>query len=401
MTNFDEKDLLARELRERAADVDGHPIGFDAVRQSARKIRRRRNMVTGAVAAVVASISLPTGVAITAALDGPDGRTDDQMVATNPAPDLAGPAKLTLEGLPRGEDPAIAYFHKGTVVTPERTFELDTTLQALVRRADGWIGLGYAGNGAEVYHLDESLEVTGSEPSGQTMASNDDGSLVAYVRIEPDGSQTLLSAAELDALSWTFPERPAVEPVGYVGPGDVVYQTFQGERSTAGIARGDGTTEPLQGFVGLSSASDTAGLIAGQTRVNDDGSGCFGVMDPGSSTKEMVWSTCAYSLNTFSPDGKWLLAGPAYGDGQGDRELYILDARTGAPVMEYTQPRDGQVALMATAWESDETVLSVATEGMTTTVLRMSLDGRLEDAVEPAQGDPFADMPFWFSQTLL
>ncbi len=53
MSSHDEKDLLTRELRERSSDVGGHPIGFDAVRKSARRIQRRRQVLAGAVAAVV------------------------------------------------------------------------------------------------------------------------------------------------------------------------------------------------------------------------------------------------------------------------------------------------------------------------------------------------------------
>ena len=411
MNNLDEKDLLARELRERAGDVAGHPVSFTAVRASAKRLQRRRQVVTGAVAAAVAGIALPTGVAVTAALN--DNGTDTPGYVTGPSASASPtdassataltppsePVRLTLQGLERGEAPAIPYFRLGETVTPEGTFDTDIVMQALVRRADGWIGLGYAGKGEQVFFMDENMNVTGEERSGQRLAASSDGSLVSYVRVDEDGSQTLLSAAELDAMSWTFPEFPTVEPVGYVGPGDVVYQTYQGGRRGAGIAYGDGSTEPVKGFVTVADANEKAGLVAGQTRSNPDASGCFGVMEPETSTTEMLWEGCDYSLTTFSPDGRFVLAGPAYLSGMGNRDLAILDAETGRPVVEYTQPRKGQVTLTSAVWESEDTVLAVAQEATTWTIVRMSVDGRLEQAVEPLEGDPFGDLPFFFSQT--
>jgi hypothetical protein len=402
MSRIDEKELLARELRARSAGVGGHPIGFDEVRRSARRIKRRRAVVTGAVAAVFASIALPTGLGLTSGLTTGEGPVEQPTVAASPTqavPRPDGPVTLTLRGLEDGPAPAIPYFTADGLVTPEGTLETDVVLQAVERRGDGWVGLGYAGEGAQVLTFDEDLEVTGSEPSGMTMAANADGSLVAYVRIEPDGVQTLLSTSGLDAMSWSFPARGDVEPVGYVGPGEVVYQVVRGESVEAGIAYGDGTTRPISGFVKVTAASEANGLIAGQTRANADGSGCFGVLDPARSTSEPVPQTCDYSLESFSPDGRYVLATDAYQSGSGWRTLTVLDARTFEPVVEYRQPRDGQVALVMTAWESPDSLLAVATEGSTTTIVRMGLDGRLEQVVDPVEGDPFADLPFSFSQT--
>ncbi len=115
MNNLDEKDLLARELRERAGDVAGHPVSFTAVRASAKRLQRRRQVVTGAVAAAVASIALPTGVAVTAALN--DNGTDTPGYVAGPSAsasptdgsvrDRAGapsePVPFTIKGLARGE----------------------------------------------------------------------------------------------------------------------------------------------------------------------------------------------------------------------------------------------------------------------------------------------------------
>jgi len=401
MNHTDERELLARELRARSGDVGGHPIGFDAVRQSARRLQRRRRAVTGAVAAVFASIALPTGLALTSGLTTAEGPVKQPTVAAGPTqavPRPDGPVTLTLRDLEDGPAPAIPYFTADGLVTPEETLEADVVLQAVERRGDGWVGLGYAGEGAQVLTFDEDLEVTGSEASGMTMAATADGSLVAYVRIEPDYSQTLLSTTALDAMTWTFPARSGVEPVGYAGPGEVVYELRQGETSEAGIAYGDGETRPLEGFVAVDDASEAAGLVAGMTQVDDSGS-CSAVMAPAESTTAMVKRTCDYSLFSFSPDGRHLIASDPYQSGMGMTSLTVLDAQTLEPVVEYEQPRGAQLALPTAAWESDDAILAVAVEGSTTTMLRLGLDGRLEQVVEPVEGDPFVDLPLRLSHT--
>jgi hypothetical protein len=68
-------------------------------------------------------------------------------------------------------------------------------------------------------------------------------------------------------------------------------------------------------------------------------------------------------------------------------------------VVEYEQPGGAQLALTTAAWESDDTILAVAVEGNKTTMLRLGLDGRLEQVVEPVEGDPFGDLPLWLSHT--
>lgn len=84
MNHLDEKDLLARALRERAGDVTGQPVSFQAVRGSARRVQRRRRIVTGAVAAAVATVALPTGIAVTAALT--DGAVPERPIIADTRP---------------------------------------------------------------------------------------------------------------------------------------------------------------------------------------------------------------------------------------------------------------------------------------------------------------------------
>jgi hypothetical protein len=127
MNNLDEKDLLARELRERAGDVAGHPVSFTAVRASAKRLQRRRQVVTGAVAAAVAGIALPTGVAVTAALN--DNGTDTaaspgrRPPRARPTPRVPPPLRraavpFTIEGPPRPADTVRYIIDRQMLMTP-------------------------------------------------------------------------------------------------------------------------------------------------------------------------------------------------------------------------------------------------------------------------------------------
>jgi hypothetical protein len=398
MTSFDEKDQLTRELHDRSHDVGGHPVSFESVKQSARKIRRRRQIVSGAVAAVVFAVAVPTALAVTDGLNrtqqGPVSPATPTVTQTaTPRPD--GPVNLTLDGTPRGAAPRVGYFDRGDLVTPDGRHELPANLQGVAPYGDGWIGLGYDGRGAEMLVLDGDFDVIDQVPSGDSFAVSSDGSRVAYVRIDGSGSQALVNAPTSGAEPQTLPldARPPVTPVGFLDPDTVLFQTEE-ENRVIGLATSQGVT-PLEGFIKVTSANMTTGLVAGQTSFSDTGS-CWAVMDPAVSTREMVWETCDHSLLDFSPDGRFILATDPYQSGLGARSLSILDAETGDPMVSYRQDRNSQITLTSTKWETEADVLAIATEGQSWTLLRMSTSGILEEAVDRVTSDPNADLPLWF-----
>jgi hypothetical protein len=402
MNDLSDRDQLSRELHDRSHDIGGHPIGLGSVKQSARRIQRRRRVVSGAVAAVVLAVAAPIGLAVT---DGAN-RTSPGPVAPNPtvtkpAPRPDGPVSLTVDGQPRGEAPGVDYFEGGSnrdLVTEEGTTRLPVALQGITPYADGWIGLGYDGRGEEMFLLDADLDVTDHFPSGQSFTASSDGSRVGYVRIQDDDSQTLVNAPTdgSDPTTWTFTARPPVTPVGFVDADTVLYRTEE-PHPEVGLATVGGGTEPLDGFVTVTGANASSGLVAGQTRVNADASGCFGVMDPAASTSTMLWETCDYSLTSFSPDGQLVLAGDAYLDGLGARSVSVLDAQTGELVVTYQQARNSQITLPQTVWESNDTVLATAVDGLDWSILRMSTGGELEVTTDLVEADPYADLYYVFA----
>jgi len=408
MNNSDEKDQLTRELQDRSRDIDGHPIDLESVKQGARKIARRRRIVSGAVAATVLAIAVPTALSVTNGSNGgadPVGPnpTPTDTQSAEPRPD--GPVRLTTEGIPRGADPQVNYFRDpsggdvGELVTPSGWRRLPVGLQDIAPYGDGWIGFGYDSRGEEMFFFDSAMQIIDRFSSGYGFSVSSDGSQVAYVKINDDKSQTLVSAPVdgAEPMTWSFPARPWLSTKGFMGLDSVLYSAGMDGVETFSLATADGRTKQLDGFLKITGANVANGLVAGQTRSNQDASGCFGVMDPASSTSEMLWETCDYSLSTFSPNGQFVLASDPYLDGIGAGSASILDAQTGELVVTYQQVGNSQIALTQTVWESNDTVLAIATDSLSFTILRMSTWGDLEAATEPFENDPNADVPYWFA----
>lgn len=424
MTNFDEKDLLARELRERSTDVGGHPIGFDAVRQSARKMQRRRHMVTGAVAAVVASVALPTGVAVVSAIDGPDGGKEP-TVATGPKTDAPsadatrGPAPtprpdgsfpLTLRDIPRGQDPKVSYVldNERMLVTPEGRYDLPEAYTQIVPYMDGWMALGESRNGLVNLVLDSEMDVLDRTLGGEALALNADGSRLLLVQRDFNvPGRTVVEDRptepdyEREAITYDVPSGRAIAPVGYLDEQRAVYQTLDGEDLVIEMVVNDDDPHavPLEGFGKVTSVSEATGLVAGSVEGTYDvmNGSCYGVMDPAASTTKMVFQTCDYSLYEFSPDGRYVIAGPTYFDMWGPSQLTVLDTETWKPVVEFSPQRDviGQVA--QATWEDEDTVVAVVVENDDMGIVRAELDGRLELTTGTFQSSDMT-LQLWFAE---
>jgi hypothetical protein len=122
--------------------------------------------------------------------------------------------------------------------------------------------------------------------------------------------------------------------------------------------------------------------------ISDSGS-CSEVRDH---DDKPLWKTCDYRFLEFSPDGKYLLASGAYGDGFGDGTLAVLDAESGDVVLDLKT--SGGAAIPMMQWEDDSHVLAVVSDQKRWSVQRISLDGQREYAVQPEAGTEIA--PFTF-----
>jgi hypothetical protein len=139
----------------------------------------------------------------------------------------------------------------------------------------------------------------------------------------------------------------------------------------------------------MMSLADVLGgqLVAGMTSATDDGS-CSAV---GPLDGDALWSTCAYQLGAFSPDGKLLSALPAYVDGAGTSEVAVLGAKTGQAVLDLHTAPDAYIGQMV--WEDESHLLLGVGEGTRAGIVRLGLDGSREYAVPPVTTEPF-ETPF-------
>jgi hypothetical protein len=387
---------LGRQLHEQVDHRHDAPLDLGDVRGRAGRIRRNRRVAVGAGVAAALAVIVPTAVLAGGGLN----RSQEPDPVRPPAEErVAVHTKLTLDGVPRGDAPGIEYFTADGVVLPDDGLvEQDVSWQALIpsERDGGWIAFGPARG--EVRYLSEEFDDVGGSDAGDALVASADRSYVAWTASKP-GAQTLVLHATTESgtdRSWDFAASPPVEPVGVLGDDRVVFQTTNQRtgKVTVGIAEADGSTSGFADVVDAMAVSGD-GLVSVMTRSNPDNSGCFGIVDTAADPTAVAWETCENSLGVFSPDGRYVLAGPAYLDGAGDRTLAVLDARTHREVATFDQPRKGQVTIGQTAWESDDTAVAYVSDGPSEALLRFGVDGTMERATDVVQGNGFTDVAFY------
>jgi hypothetical protein len=387
---------LGRQLHEQVDHRHDAPLDLGDVRGRAGRIRRNRRVAVGAGVAAALAVIVPTAVLAGGGLN----RSQEPDPVRPPAEErVAVHTTLTMDGVPRGDAPGIEYFTADGVVLPDDGLvEQDTRWQALIpsERDGGWIAFG-PGRG-EVRYLSEEFEDVGGSDAGDALVASADRSYVAWTASKP-GAQTLVLHATTESgtdRSWDFAAAAPVEPVGVLGDDRVVFQTTNQRtgKVTVGIAEPDGSTSGFADVVDAVAVS-ADGLVSVVTRINPDDSACFGIVDTAADPRAVVWETCGNSLGVFSPDGRYVAAGPAYLDGLGDGSLAILDARTGSELATFDQSRKGRLALVHVAWESDDTLVALAVEGSRNALLRFGVDGTLELATDVVKQSGFEDLALY------
>ncbi|QNN51460.1 hypothetical protein [Nocardioides mesophilus] len=406
----DEKDLLAQALRERSEGIGGHPIGMADVRGRARTLRRRRNAVRGVVAALVAAVVVPSGIAITDALSTPDGPTPAQVAGQPPQGEESTPAPqpradgtfpLTMEGLRRGPEPQASYVvgPRRQLVTPDATLDLPQAYLQVVPYADGWLALAASeGGGVEAQKLSRDFEVLDASPSGGSLVLDEDGTHAAYTDLS-GGTTTLVSAPTAGGrpVTWRLPYAPNLDarPIGYLGRDTVLVQTLAGGSPAVSIARPGGGLEQVDRFLSVRGASESTGLVSGQLTYDPLGGSCYGVVDALSDPGRLLWKTCRTALGDFSPDGQFVLGFTNDADGLGSPTLSILDARNGKVLTTFSADRDAPFAVQQTVWEDSRSVLATVTDGRKETMVRAGVDGSLEQVSDIFPGG--MDVSLWFA----
>ena len=404
MSGFDEKDLT-RELHERSQDMGGHPIGLDAVKGSARRTQRRRR-VAGAVAAMaVAVVVVPVGLSLTGTSTtgtGPVGQPTPTAASASPSPSDSpsasqspskpagdGSIPLVVAGLPTGAPPAVPWIEGRTLHHDGTTDQLPGDYSDIASYRGGWLAVGMGKDGPTVTRIDPNGQVVSTKPGGYSIAVSGDGTQIAWVE---DGAlhRGLPSGMSDGEDTQPLPPGRPASPVGFAG-GEVVYK-FDAGNDIIHVTDLNGHDRALPGLIGARGTSDTGGFVAGETSYNSqDGTSCWALRDVMSDKNRL--EDCDWTLESASPDGRYVVGQPSGADGTGTSVLAVMDSGSGAVVRKFASPRKPSAMAATWAWEDDQHLLATVWDGTDWWILRLGVDGSVEKAAGPVQG-PDYDAPY-------
>jgi hypothetical protein len=156
-------------------------------------------------------------------------------------------------------------------------------------------------------------------------------------------------------------------PAGIVQQGVVV--------NDVGGDRGDGPNPLLIGWDGTTTPLDQLRLVGGSDENNDVVSGLLAseshtgaVVDV--STGAVRWRAPGWQLGQFSNDGKYVLAQRL----DASAGYAVFDAVTGNQIVQL-DPLGDNVLISQLAWDFDDTLLAVASDGQQEAIVRFDLQG--------------------------
>lgn len=380
----------------------GHDLELAQVVSRAGEIRRGRRMRASMVmAAVVVAIAVPVGITVIG--DNPNTPKPGPPIATNPT-QAPNTDRIGVNGLRTGELPALGYFEAGTLHHGGAEIPVGNggEVRGIARMNGGFLVSRQAVDGsgdltATFFGDDQEAAPGESWPLSGGFAVSTDGNVGAFV--EPNGTVVVVQDAgalhyELGRLS--APGSPTWDVGAVTGEncsgrseetGCTVYVNDRNAQQGFYSITDHGTVVSLQRSITSLNAAH-GDLLAGIISVSDDGS-CSAVTTTADTTR---WSTCKEQLLAFSPDGRHLLGAQAYGDGLGDNQLVVLDAKNGHPVLDLSV-EDGFTIRTAT-WEDDDHLLALVSTGNKYAVIRFALDGDRELALAVKSGIDDLSPPF-------
>lgn len=397
-----EQDLsqtLARQADRLAAH--GAPLQFDQVVARAGEIRRGRRMRASMVmAAVVLAVAVPVGITALGEND-PTRKPATPAATATTTPDTS---EIGLGEYRGGKAPRSGYTLDGTLFHDGREIPIGAdSVSYLVRINGGFlVGQTSASDGTALRVIAD--DGNGTEQTwpfdGQGVAVSPDGSVAAFV----DNDGTVIAVQDGGAQTYE---------VGTLPPGSYATVAVSGsdcsqEASDCSVwvveTDETSTTWRVSPLTGAVKGPVPAGLIdrdvAGNSvrQVSYDGNtgrACSAYLNP---DQVEVWRSCEYRPQSFSPDGRYVLANRSESDGIGYGALVVLKAADGSVALDLSTVRvseDGpMVTLYESVWEDAGHLLTTVQEGDSYGVLRVALDGSREYAVEPAKGDdPFGPAP--------
>jgi hypothetical protein len=389
-THDEHAERLGGTLRGRVEQMADAPLTMLGVQGRARRIRRNRRIAAGAGVAAALAILVPAAMLTSGSLP----RTQEPLPATvvpSPTP-VAEPVPLAPDA-PAGEAPRIAWTEGHQVHLPDgTTLTTDREYRGVYLVTGSVLGYWVDPNNGDTFLDDLAADgsVSSSTPIRAQPATNDDRSALA--RVTADGHLEVgTDGANINLASDMDRALPvSVEGANGCPDGCAVWFIYATARGGAGRVGPDGAvTRPLPDALTVSDVHDDH-LVAAMTSVNElEPGSCSGVFDG----TRALWNTCDYSLEDFSPDGRFITGSDAYLDGAGSSHLAILDAATGDRIVEFDSL--GGFVVNRT-WEDASHVLVVHhsyADGLWR-LFRVGLDGSVERVAEPVKAPDYYLSPF-------
>lgn len=380
------EETFARVLERHADDVRPFHLDLDGVRTSAHRIRRRRRVVATSAAALVAAVA----VGVPSVLGSSGSRTVPEPAPPVPSVTVT-PGQTVSYGLdaPTGELPAVPYLRlsEAELTTPDGTLSLpDATTQA-VPYAGGWLAR-ILNSGSRLARLDaDGAEVEDLGTNEGPLQATPDGSRVAWIEAAGDGSTALVVHDAVDGRELQrspLADAVSARVVGFTDGGVVYVLEDDDAEETEYVLDDQGRSTPLEGFIHVTDASPETDVVSGHVHYTDDYQVCSSVLRDG----VPLWpERCGTQVRDLSPDGTRVLAGlgePV----PGFQRVAVLDVETGEPLVTFRGGRTASIAEMA--WEDADHVLAVVVQGTRQAVLRLGVDGSVEQAVAPVEADPMS-----------
>lgn len=376
-------DDLTRSLREQADRVGGHPIDLDSVRGRARSIRRRRRIVAGAGVLAAVAVIAPIAVATSGGLLGSEENIPPATNVPSPTPTPVGRVEALAASAPRGDDPSVPWLDGTVLHQPDgTTTDLGQAYYDVTPYDGGWAAVDL-GEGTTSF-LDADGSVRQTFP-GQSLAVSADGRRMASVLNATGGLDIGLRpvAGTESYLSSVVAFEGTVDLAGFTGPQEIAY-TLTGAQGQTGAWLTDWEQEPrrLRGLINVRAANEATGMVSGMTSIQElEPGSCSAVV--AAATSQIRWETCDYTLEAFSPDGRFVIGTDPYHDGLGGTTVAILDATDGTVIVEYTTRDIGFTH--SAIWETSSTVLVTTHQDGRWYALRLGLDGDISQALDPVR----------------
>jgi hypothetical protein len=415
MNAFDDDErALSRTLHGKVDQMNDAPLGLGQVQGAARAVRRRRRIAAGAGLAAAAVIVVPTAIIAAGGLDrGTDGpppatgsaTPDPTQSASEPATPQPRTAPFDVTDLPTGAAPAIEWLDKRDIHLADGTSQaglFPMGVWAFAPMGSGWMvasgtdddadtvqWVSPAGDLGEAYPIDGDLATS---PEGDVVGWAEPDGYVRVVQLEGDEVFTMArieAEGPYDAVAVTTEDCKE----GRSTPeGCAVLVNTRGEEPQSFTSASHGFSDVLDDEIKQLTAW-SEGAYAGITEFRDDLTTCSAVR-AWSTDAKTLWETCDNRLLDFSPSGTHLLGVGSVGDGFGDGQVSILDAADGTVLVDLRSDEEHQTSVVQMAWEDDSHVLMVTYADGAWAIVRLGLDGSMEYAVPPREGDQF-ERPFF------